>query len=1512
MALLKNGLQIDTSASRQNPDLNRERLNVPALISSTDPSLPALIDEQTAHPAVIHENVEEQENLNDATLERGQDEEIISELPVREQICPIRRQISAGSVHMPLKVTVGIVNIKDTISKESQDYAEAKVTRKTETKSGFLGRTSMFLKNVWDGATQDFRRIGHEATARRQIVETGNLYAGDEAGMDTTASDQAKKAIIERFTSQFHMETVEHEAGETREIVGGPEAQEIRGLLMDYAMSQGVFSEARAAGADTEQLFTDERDRIVRAISGNQHSKSVVNEYADNMLEVGRTLRAKFLHEGGLENVQIDVVQGLQKHAIRSETRSNKAEALIEKMRGNKLGSLVVDQPLVAALTFAAGKLLLNNIKGVSARAAGLGSGGAAIAMTAGFAYVNTGRRLERQRRVVARDNAKSKEATAGMPLRNRIDQHSYQLESAEDLTADIRDLLAAFNAAANPRERQAASNDLLESIAKVDALNRIAAANKIDLIRYEGSGQVESQYKDLKIVSAEAKAALRERLLAGEVEGEDEESIFAADCGKYDAFLQVNADCILSEIGIKNKTFKTFKGQRQRKAAFVAATLGLVLGEAAQELAALGDDKSEGLLEHLTHAGTGNAPDAHATPLEALDERLISAEEALKEYLGGKPLPHDVVKTLTMDGDKGSSAIYVPEGTTIANDQAHPGDFSFMRDGHVMASGLSTDEYGRLTPESLQILHHQGANIDSHVETHHHVLEHGGTMTGTDYVLAHKGHLDAIHRGGPGGSHLDNNTPEYDGMELSGRVGATENGQIALSFHGHEDAFHGKYSVNPADLARLGKVKVLITPSRQFQHEGFVLPTDEHGSTVIDPHSEAGKFFKPELDHSGKITGYKYVGGGFVEWGIEHGKNSHRFSEFATEEGLNHPIPSGPVEETYPVDTFGVSFPKGADQPNWDLPWFAPLPLGDALEPVKEIASSGADGSGGRMVYANRNGRISDLAPGERLPNGRLRMTPEISSLPATLENLPVGRLWHQGEMYRRYNDYALRTNRRNPVERQQLSTGETVWKNAEGSPVERNVRREQAAIEQYIMQEPLGYRKDVVFFAQQMGPMDPECRVAVAMPAFQEGQNIYRTLEEYCKQTDKEGNVLDPRLFEIDVLDNRPDNPDIPWDDTRDEVVRFVAEHPGVRIKLIQQAFPPSDARVGFARKLLTDVIVARSADREDRQVAPLYIESEDADLERVDPHTIFNIIQKLDTQPHLDAVKGVQDRNLLHENNDNDLFLLDQRFKDFTETAMQRLKYRIDKNPKSDFTWNRVFTNGWNTALSAEAYALVGGYDHKRVKGEDLDIGMKISMLRGKEEDGRIVPTMDTVARISNRSDSSPRRYLDSLIRETAAYEGFGDGKVEERIRSTDTDEMFAQLAPYARIESGNKDKFERVLSRNLSWYDLNFGREVSAELFDTGMLWLGFKKEDWRIADNKIQIVNTENFARACESYRTLGPLHLREYEFAEANAVDPERFLAGIQSRFTSGDRLKQFKQLPPDKQAAILDGIRSV
>ncbi|MCL4418993.1 hypothetical protein M1146_02700 [Patescibacteria group bacterium] len=436
----------------------------------------------------------------------------------------------------------------------------------------------------------------------------------------------------------------------------------------------------------------------------------------------------------------------------------------------------------------------------------------------------------------------------------------------------------------------------------------------------------------------------------------------------------------------------------------------------------------------------------------------------------------------------------------------------------------------------------------------------------------------------------------------------------------------------------------------------------------------------------------------------------------------------------------------------------------------------------------------------------------------------------------------------RRNP-------DGTETWVDTEGNPIVRDISKERKDIEKYLRDLELddqSHYEMLQDLVTKVAPMKSETRVAINIPAWMEGKNLYRLLDQYTRQIDKEGHELNSNLYEINIIVNRKTG--TASDNSVEEIERFkrdsVARGKNYNINYVDVEFNPPFNNVGNARRVITDLVLLRSLSRHS-QGKPLYMESEDADLVNVDQRTVINLIDKLDQNPHLDAVRGIQDR-LPEAMMKNDLLFLYRRVQDFKELLIRRGAYRPERNPNANYTWNRVITGGWNTGYTAQAYAMIGGYNPYQTKGEDMIMGERFSMTRG---DGT-TPNTEVVGKVSTRTDSSPRRYIYEVASGKAAYgPDFEDESVNQEIRDKTPEELMAKISNFARLNESNAETFARMLNSEYTFIKATTPNITEAQKVTGFVLsFLGLKKGDYEFKDESIEFKNWSNVQAALNNYR----------------------------------------------------------
>lgn len=348
--------------------------------------------------------------------------------------------------------------------------------------------------------------------------------------------------------------------------------------------------------------------------------------------------------------------------------------------------------------------------------------------------------------------------------------------------------------------------------------------------------------------------------------------------------------------------------------------------------------------------------------------------------------------------------------------------------------------------------------------------------------------------------------------------------------------------------------------------------------------------------------------------------------------------------------------------------------------------------------------------------------------------------------------------------------------------------------------------YRDFIEQLATSIPPMTSECRVSIFIPSYREGKYIRECLEKYVQQIDNKGNPIDPKYYEIVILENIREGED--WDATREEIEEVKRSNPQIRIHLIRCRFPKEIASVGLARAILSDVITYR-AHRRENPAGPLYLISEDADLQEVDPKIVYHTIERFSRFPEIDYIRGVQvrDPKVLSKNM---LAWLERTGWQMVEHLFRTRKgfsedwyLQITSQFPDPFSWGYAPVGaGWNAAYRLTAGLMAGCYNPLHRVGEDLHKRNIITLARSKEIDknGNPIPNMDVIKTMPTTHISSLRRFLQALLG-IGVYTEFGKEKLERIIRESDEGTLLSMLKEYETINENNLNIFIGILNSQI---------------------------------------------------------------------------------------------------------------
>ncbi|MFA5184386.1 MAG: glycosyltransferase family 9 protein [Patescibacteria group bacterium] len=881
------------------------------------------------------------------------------------------KQDSLGSLSeiKKLSFTAGVVDTSDILRSRAYRVASEQMTAEKGELKGFKG----ILKKIWKyNYAENYLHGKARVEIKKKMVESDNLYIGEKLSPSEQAAANAdfQAATLSRFTSEIK-EMVEENLGEKKEeLKDSPETKKIKSdlkkIINDYA--DGRLDQAGFEGA---------KRTIFAAIEGSQDQTTIKKSemYVDNFLaiavqvkEIKDNIRLAADHQAKLAQFDFDInlVLGKAKEGVKTETHYNLAERTVERLRQTKLGSLVNETTLAAAvgLTYSAGSFVSQRV--IRSKALAIGTLGLAAGVSGAYAGVKESQMQKRERQTLeartaiqtlniqVEKNRLASEITALESARQSssnpkelqkikksikaLEQEQEKLESQEKFLYEkvtANELNANLDKALEKQLQSAPEVDaLLDNLADIEARLELSNERKIDLISYSSLTSVEKERQKLLQSKWQAKQKLAS-LPAG----------IAQDWEKrLKDLTTLHRGALLDDekggIKQKDKEFNKHKNKEVFKKVTQNLIIGLTVGAAAQEGFALLSDKQEGLVENLIK-GNDRAIGSRDTALETLKNFITGNASAGKLH------------EIAID----NGLIKMPAN---CNWLPNPdGSFNLVRGSEVLAEHLTVNPDGSLTEEAKGVL--AAENIQANVSQY--VIQPGETVTAAtqtgpaDYIAKHPESFKQVSRE----LWYANDTPMYMGEdgklhgadlnELREQWGGDRGSGINLKTNSYEmTAFKmtpdgsfetvggTKLSENAAELIKEGKMKFLFSLSDGTQDQVIEIPVDPAtGKISVERESDLGRLLFGEKDGRAVLKARfseVAVSAGLGKDGVE---KVHVFAT-AVGEGLKE-IDESVVTNVPPHmgTATALDIPRETD-----LPPFVPIGWRKPLEPVKKKTKPG------------------------------------------------------------------------------------------------------------------------------------------------------------------------------------------------------------------------------------------------------------------------------------------------------------------------------------------------------------------------------------------------------------------------------------------------------------------------------------------------------------------------------------------------------------------------------------------
>ncbi|MDO8584134.1 MAG: hypothetical protein Q7R83_03060 [bacterium] len=904
---------------------------------------------------------------------------------------------------------VAIVDVSSAVDEAARDRADVAMTADKAKMKGIMGFCARIWKHNW---AHEFFRQKEIGKAKKEIIEKQNIHAGED---DTSASHaRSMSAIVERFTSEYE-ETI-HE-GEDRKALGVMEKEgEVKSKIEDLVRRFAV-------GGVTEAAFMEEKVRIFSELRGVKSDVVKRGElYADNLLEIAKECRQNVEHGAAVAqlDLDLDIVVGRARTGVRTEAQFNALDRVMKKVMESRAGFLVNETTL--AVTLAAATSVLGwaaKRVGYSKMAAAATFGGTAL-LTGALSAARENVRLKDERRQHARERAQGKEFNQEDKRRVEMETVTIKAVPATLLMQNLDQALYRVHEDGSKEEKTLdqdsfgdAMNALAEIQMRIHLSDQLQKGERNDFIAYTDITSVEKERLDLDLARAKAKATLRKAFSEG--------GLGTPQATSFDEYLDNLAHghqvTIEKGAGGKEEMDKRFSRMKLKKVGWTAAKtvlIGVGIGAAFQEARAFfTDNDAIAPHEQLRHLFGGASPERHGCNW------------------------HDVTI--------GSNHFKVPADTNFVKNA--DGTYQLLRGGNVVEAHLKLNADGTLSDEAKALLAAKSFNIDAAVEQTTEVKREVVEQTAKDYIERHPDGVKHIHRT----MWYDNDTAPFDKNEL--RLGPGGIHGTGLDAQGNyvysmkhmlaDGSSHGKYDADPMALAKGGKLRLLLSMTRNTQMTPFEVPVDVKGNVVIDPNSEIGKLFfhieKGKLIFDGKFAEAAHVTG--IKDGIE------QVRIMATDGGKGIPgvideIDRLVVHET-PITTL---YPPPED---WRLayPPFFPIRGRRPLEPMKKKEMQNKEQKHYLEIKGGDQGRTGLIAPEAY----------QERALTGIVEN---------PQLDYRGNDVPL--------------------------------------VEAYMDQQDSGYQKELAGLVGMIPPMDKHTEAAIMVPGNLSSEDMERTLHQYGRMQD------------------------------------------------------------------------------------------------------------------------------------------------------------------------------------------------------------------------------------------------------------------------------------------------------------------------------------------------------------------------------------------------------------------------
>lgn len=709
-------------------------------------------------------------------------------------------------------VRVNLVDVDRAVDELAREIAEERL--RTSAREG--NRFTRLSRAVWRGTIgKEHDRQKYIREAREEIMAAGgvNLFAARDRQNPERPMGEAHRQAIDAVVTRL-------EAGFIR---NGERYEELQESEASIALTDGMRDIIRryADGEIGTEAMREERTRLLCEIQ-EEHPDFLdgAMAIADSFECAAEQVRAMELHGEALDRVieGIEFYQARARMGADTEVAATRVDQLIERVNASRIGRFVSETTVASAIAIAYNGAQLASGKGV-----GMLLGTVAPGVAGGLiAGAREGASMRRDREQHIRQRATGAEQDLE-GRRGRLEETRYETVDARASIDTIRTLLEVDG---RTPEQNA---ELAALVSSIQARQEFGDEHNVDLVAFSSPEQVEGERLELYQALDQAMVQLTEW---GQTASPEELAQIGAgeDIGEVlQGLRNGQAVELRTEVDARDRRFRTIRRQEIARAVIKGTLIGAAIGTVAQEVGAFAFSDRQGAVESLVKGGGGLKPsEAHKTLLASV----------LGVKTGGDQAPTGFHFERLRNGE----LVKLSDGTKIKHTET---GMDFMRGNKVVAKDIEIGKGSVMSNATKESLAESGILTDSRTVITHERHRSVDTTAVKEFMKGKVEGTTRVERR----VFLDNDTSgRFDFNELrlwwgsGGGVDKNGNYVLDVSHMTPKGSFHEGLSPNAAELAKDGKLKLLISADAAHQHKPFEIPINPSGKAVIDKDSTVGR----------------------------------------------------------------------------------------------------------------------------------------------------------------------------------------------------------------------------------------------------------------------------------------------------------------------------------------------------------------------------------------------------------------------------------------------------------------------------------------------------------------------------------------------------------------------------------------------------------------------------------------------------------------------------------------------